>query len=138
MRRRCPRSPSCTGTITCASSARVAKELGAARGFRRPGPQLALVTVERDRVHLPGEARIRRDDPALVVELDDLAAYGEALVLGRFAVFVVKDRPGRHALTLAATLRSPRDDLRVARRQCTEWFPFGTSDRASVEHSRAN
>jgi hypothetical protein len=38
---------------------------------------------------------------------DDLAVYGEALVLGRFAVFVVKDRPGRHALTVAATLRSP-------------------------------
>jgi hypothetical protein len=60
----------------------------------------------------------------LVVELDDLAAYGETLVLGRFAVFVVKDRPGRHALTLAATLRSLRDDSRLARRQCTERFPF--------------
>jgi hypothetical protein len=106
----------------------VAKELAAARGFRRPGRQLALVTVERDRVHLPGEARIRRDDAALVVELDDLAAYGEALVLGRFAVFVVKDRPRRRALTLAATSRSLRDDLRVAPRQCTQRFPFRASD----------
>jgi hypothetical protein len=66
----------------------VAKELGAAREFRRPGSQLALVTVEGDRIHLPGEVRIRRDDAALVVELDELAAYGEALVLGRFAVYV--------------------------------------------------
>src|ERR687887_1235236 len=106
MPRPCPRSPSCTGTITCASSACVAKELGAARGFRQPGRQLALVTVERDRIHLPGEARIRRDDAAFGVELDDSAAYGEALILGRFAVFVVKNRSGRHALTLAATLSS--------------------------------
>ena len=60
----------------------------------------------------------------MVVDPDDLAAYGEALVLRRFAVFVVEVRPGRHALTLAATLGSLRDDLRVALRQCTEWFPF--------------
>src|ERR687887_383329 len=137
MPRPCPRSPSCTGTITCASSARVAKELGAARALRRPGRQLALVTVERDRVHLPGEARIRPDDAALLVELDDLAAYGEALILGRFAVFVVKNRPGRHALTLAATLRSLRDALRIARRQHTERFPSGERS-TSVEHRRAN
>src|SRR3982751_6733569 len=81
--------------------------------------------------HLPGEVRIRRDDAALVVEVDDLAAYGEALVLGRLAVFVIEDRRDRHAVTLAATVRSSRDALRVARRQCTERFPCGVSDRAS-------
>src|SRR4051794_24433071 len=32
----------------------------------------------------------------------------------------------------------PRFDLRVARRQCTERFPLGASDRANVEHSRAD
>jgi hypothetical protein len=30
---------------------------------------------------------------AFVVDLDDFAASGEPLVTGRFAVFVVKDRP---------------------------------------------
>src|SRR3954468_16059114 len=107
---------------------------GVAGGFRRPGRQLALVTVERDRVHLPGEAWIRRDDAALVIELDDEPAHREARVLGPFSVFAIEDRL-RHGSTLAATRQTT---CVRGRHQCTSRFPAGrTIERAWDECVRA-
>src|SRR6266516_1878608 len=86
----------------------IASARASARFVLRPGREFARIALERFRIDLPAEivVRVPRDDSARVIELDDLAAHRDALVLGAIPVGVVKERLDPAGL-LALAHRSP-------------------------------
>ena len=98
----------------------------------RSSSEFARISLKGNWIDFPGETvvRVRRDDPALSVELDDLGTHGVGLVIGAVAVGVVEERfdPARlvavtHVIALdsrgliplaleLSTCRSPRAHLR--------------------------
>jgi hypothetical protein len=83
---------------------------------------LARIALERNRIDLPVEMLVPRDDAALSVQLDDFAADRDALFLRAVPVGVVEDRldpaglltvahcptPSSHHLELRITGPDPR------------------------------
>jgi hypothetical protein len=61
---------------------------------RRSSSELAWIALERDWIDLPAEIVVPRKNAAFGVELDDLAAHGDALVFGAVSVGVVEERLG--------------------------------------------
>jgi hypothetical protein len=58
----------------------------------RSSCRLARIALERNRIDLPVEMLVPRDDAAFSVQLDDLAADRDALFLRAVPVGVIEDR----------------------------------------------
>jgi hypothetical protein len=58
----------------------------------RSSRELARIALERNRIDLPVEMLVPRDDAAVSVQLDDFAADRDALFLGAVPVGVVEER----------------------------------------------
>ena len=57
----------------------------------RSSRELSRIAFERNRIDLPVEMLVSRDDAAVSVQLDDFAADGDALFFGAVPVGVVEE-----------------------------------------------
>jgi hypothetical protein len=64
---------------------------GSALLVLRSSRELARIALERDRIDLPVEMLVPRDDAAVSVKLDDFAADRDALFFGAVPVGVVEE-----------------------------------------------